>query len=416
MGNGIRFFFKPAMVVSGVLGCRLSLVLLAIAIACFASCMTWLALSATQSEATPLTSANDILVFSCTATFLLLYFLLGFLSHMQQQVQVLNCSAHDVISGDFTTSPFSSGHDDLSNIQNNLAHIAKEFDRLLKRVAESAAEAHSAAEAEAEVSNRTSSSSSQQAEAVASISTAIEEMSTSIATVAEQIRETDEASIQTQRLAENGVAVVNNTINSIQNISASVNQAIDLVDALGKRSDEISQIINVIEDIASQTNLLALNAAIEAARAGEHGRGFAVVSDEVRQLSIRTHDATEQVSSMITGVQAEVKNIINSIGEVNKEVGKSVEESERINKSLTEIREGASNTAGIMHAVATSIQEQTSVCEDIARSVETVSRMAETNCEDAAETKQTATYLETLSERVQTMVPSSTHSGKGETR
>ncbi len=406
MNSSLSFLFKPAIALIKILGCSRSLVSFAVVLLAFSICLTYLALSVTQQHS--LITNTDLILFSSLATFLLIYFLFGFLIYMKSRVQTLNTSAHDIISGNFTTSPFSTECDDLAKIQNNMAHIAKEFDRLLKRIAESVSEAHSAAGAESEIANRTSTSSSQQADAVASISAAIEQMSTSIASVAEQIKDTEQATIQTQGLAERGTTVVKNTISSIQNISSSVNQAVTLIDSLGKRSDEISQIISVIEAIASQTNLLALNAAIEAARAGEHGRGFAVVSDEVRQLAIRTHDATEQVSGMITGVQTEVKAIISSIGEVNNEVSKSVEESEKVNQSLTEIMEGANNTVAIMHVVASSVHEQNAVCEDIAKSVETVNRMAETNSEDADETKNTAIYLETLSERVQTMLPSNT--------
>ncbi len=239
-------------------------------------------------------------------------------------------------------------------------------------------------------------------------------MSTSIDGVTEQIKETEHASIHTQNLAEHGTIVVKNTVSSIQNISSSMNQAITLINSLGKRSDDISQIIRVIEDIASQTNLLALNAAIEAARAGEHGRGFAVVSDEVRQLAIRTHDATEQVSSMINGVQTEVKDIIKSIDGINNEVSNSVGKSDVINQSLSEIQDGAKNTVATMNIAAASIHEQRAVCEEIAKSMETVNHMAEANSEDADESKQTASYLETLSKRVMTMLPNNDTSNKGD--
>jgi len=410
--QAFSFFFRPAIKLSNMLGFSRSLILFALAMLAFSASLTYLAFSATQINAKPLTSSTDLIVFSSLATFLLLYFLIGFLIYMRKGVQTLNASAHDIISGNFSTSPFSTDSDDIAKIQNNLAHIAKEFDRLFKRISESASEAHCAAEAESEVSNKTSNSSSQQADAVSGVSAAIEQLSTSIGGVTEQIKETEQASTDTQKLAEQGSIIVKDTVNNIQNIEKSMNQAITLIDSLGKRSNEINQIISVIEEIASQTNLLALNAAIEAARAGEHGRGFAVVSDEVRQLAIRTHDATEQVSGMINGVQIEVKGIIKSITGVNDEVRSSAGKSDKINQSLSQIQEGAKNTVVIMHEAASSIHEQSAVCEEIARSIETISRMAETNSEDADETKQTANYLETLSKRVLTMLPNSATSDK----
>ncbi len=113
--------------------------------------------------------------------------------------------------------------------------------------------------------------------------------------------------------------------------------AVLLIGELGKRSDEIGQIIGVIDDIANQTNLLALDAAIDAARAGEQGRGFAVVAHEVRKLAERSSMATKEIVAMIRSIQTETKKAVIAIQEGKAEVQRGVDSTTMAGSALREV-------------------------------------------------------------------------------
>jgi len=197
--------------------------------------------------------------------------------------------------------------------------------------------------------------------------------------------------------AHNGARMVQLTIDGMQRIKDTVNTASEEITELGARSQEIGNIVEVIEDIAAQTNLLALNAAIEAARAGEQGRGFAVVADEVRRLAERVASATKEISDLITGIQRSVHSSVKVMAEgatetengarVAAEAGAALEEIlaavENVNTQMARISAGSEE-------MRTSGTEMVGVAGNVRGVVETVSE-AVTNIASVAEQNSSAT-------------------------
>ena len=148
------------------------------------------------------------------------------------------------------------------------------------------------------------------------VSTAMNEMSTSVADVAQNAVHAAQKTNETEANLQLSDEVMAKTIASIEALSKDVSQTTAVIQQLSAQSAEIGQVVEVIRGVAEQTNLLALNAAIEAARAGEQGRGFAVVADEVRTLASRTQDSTQMIQAMISrlheGVQATVSAMASS--------------------------------------------------------------------------------------------------------
>ena len=398
----------PATFVNQLLGCRLSLIIHSIFISTVIATLAFIASTHAAVE------RNDLIAFTLLAIVLSLYFLAGFYHYIKQQLEEIRTAVNQISSGNFSHIQASLSNDALSEVANSVTRLGMEFERMVTRINQAASETHSASRSEAEIAQHNAESTNRQAAATSEVATAIEEMTTSIGHVAEQINTIKQIAEETHHSSKEGEEVVTATLNSIEMISDAMQQATLKVNALGGRSEEISQIIDVIKGIANQTNLLALNAAIEAARAGEHGRGFAVVSDEVRQLAIRTHEATEKVSSMIGTIQSEIAGTIGSINQIDHQVASSIELSGQASHHLNAIRTGATTTVESMHTAASAITQQSQVCEEIAANVEAINQMAHTSSQDAIETKDTALYLETLSQRVIATLPSIQQAGRQE--
>ncbi|MDP1994836.1 MAG: methyl-accepting chemotaxis protein, partial [Ignavibacteria bacterium] len=194
-------------------------------------------------------------------------------------------------------------------------------------------------------------------------------------------------------IAKEGGKVVNETIAGMNRISEVVRKSAETVNELGKGSDQIGEIVQVINDIADQTNLLALNAAIEAARAGEQGRGFAVVADEVRKLAERTTKATKEIAVMIKQIQKDTGGAVESMNKGTEEVEKGKVLADKAGASLKEIIIGVEEVVDMSTQVAAASEEQSSAAEQISKNIEAISSVTH---QSAAGVQQIARAAEDL--------------------
>lgn len=168
-----------------------------------------------------------------------------------------------------------------------------------------------------------------------SLKSGVTETQTSLQNVLTESNGVAEYSIKAAESAEDGLGMSTQALDQIEVLYEKMQVASGLVDSLTQRSNEITSVISLIDDIAEQTNLLALNAAIEAARAGEHGRGFAVVADEVRKLAEKTQKATKEIAVVVKSMQQEANDIQTS--------------TEETNEATSNVREGIMKLHGIVN-------------------------------------------------------------------
>lgn len=219
----------------------------------------------------------------------------------------------------------------------------------------------------------------QQSEQAANVSAAVVEMTSNIVESNRAMNRAVEKARASGESAQEGGDVVVQTIEGMNKIADVVQQSANTVHNLGKSSEEIGEIIQVINDIADQTNLLALNAAIEAARAGEQGRGFAVVADEVRKLAERTAEATKQISTMIKKIQRETAGAVSVMEQGTKEVENGKKLADKAGSSLREIISMSNEVQIIITQLAGASAEQETTSEDIARNIQNISNVATEN-------------------------------------
>jgi methyl-accepting chemotaxis protein len=161
----------------------------------------------------------------------------------------------------------------------------------------------------------------------------------------------------------------------MERIRSNVHRAGEVISKLGSSSEEIGQILNVIDDIAEQTNLLALNAAIIAAQAGEHGKGFAVVAEEIRQLAERTASSTKEIDTLIKTVQHDVSNAVQTMGSGSQTVEEGVNLSRQANESLKKIFASARSSSDMSREIAKATGEQSKGIQSINQAIEQVREM-----------------------------------------
>jgi methyl-accepting chemotaxis protein len=187
------------------------------------------------------------------------------------------------------------------------------------------------------------------------------------------------AAVQSLQIAQKGGAAVAKAIDGMKRIQEAVTDSADKITELGKQSQQIGEIIQVIDDIAAQTNLLALNAAIEAARAGEHGKGFAVVADEVRKLAERSGNATKEIASLITSIQNVTQVVVKSMELGTREVSSGVIIASEAGDSLNEILVSVEKSGTEVEVIALAMKEISFSTNEVSKAAESVAAITEEN-------------------------------------
>jgi methyl-accepting chemotaxis protein len=245
------------------------------------------------------------------------------------------------------------------------------------------------------------------------VAAALEQVNASLNGVAGNAVDSQGLSRRTNDLSLQGESVAARAAEETAAIAAAVRDSAHAISSLSVRSDQISQVVKVIRDIADQTNLLALNAAIEAARAGEQGRGFAVVADEVRKLAERTSQATLEIGAMIETIQKETAGAVEGMRGGSERVDQGVRLVREVASALAEIRAAAEQTATKSAEITSAMNEQNSAGQEITNNVERIAQMAEENSAAAARSQQTVDRLDSLARDLASLTAGLRTEGRG---
>ncbi|MGB0732761.1 MAG: methyl-accepting chemotaxis protein [Pontibacterium sp.] len=281
----------------------------------------------------------------------------------------------------------------LDHFQDGLSQVGQ----TVYRLGRSSQHIHSVAE-----ENQTAFKSQKQA--TMSVADAMVNMDESTSAVAHSANQTVEASDIALSESQDGVKITDAAIAAIAQMRADINGATEVIQQLDNDSQNVSSVLEVIQNIAEQTNLLALNAAIEAARAGEKGKGFAVVSDEVRSLAIRTHESTSQVTEIIHKLQDQAKHATQVMQQAHNSAEGCVGQIQESAQSLNKIASQMHQINTLNHTVANAVQSQATMTKGVEESVYTIADKAETASLQSSRLGQVSNELGSLANELDLLV------------
>ncbi len=232
------------------------------------------------------------------------------------------------------------------------------------------------------------------------IATAIEQMNTTVAEVAQHCYDAVDASQKADGAVRHGRQIVSQLRHGIDSQAREMGSASQTITELQQQTGNIGAVLSVIGGIADQTNLLALNAAIEAARAGEQGRGFAVVADEVRTLASRTQDSTSEIRQMIEKLQAAAAATVSIIQQGEQSNQQSVQNADQADAALNAIIDSVVTINTMNSLISRAAEEQSGVSNTIASSSHRIATAAEDSQQRANETQQVSVRLQQLAQQL----------------
>lgn len=235
------------------------------------------------------------------------------------------------------------------------------------------------AETQEEAVNMTQQGINQQHQQLSSIAASTTQLYTTVQDIAQRTHDTKQKVTETHHICKTAKSAMQQTALTVQQLASEVQGAAATADNLATEAERIGAVMTEIQGIADQTNLLALNAAIEAARAGEHGRGFAVVADEVRALSSRTHNATEQIKQSVTEIQQTLLGWGKVMQQSRQQAESCVTNTRHSEQQLSDIAQMVDNIAHLSAQIATAASQQGVVAEDVQNNVVEIRNIAEAN-------------------------------------
>lgn len=262
----------------------------------------------------------------------------------------------------------------------------------------------SAAEVTQASTQKLTKSSQKQAREIANVTSAISDMSISIQQVAEHASSSAKVAQQSVNIAHKGAQAVNRTTDGMDTIREQIQETSKRIKRLGESSQEIGDIVGLINEIADQTNILALNAAIQASTAGEAGRGFAVVADEVQRLSERASTATKQIEALVKTIQSDTNEAVISMEQSTSNVVSGAKLAAKAGEALAEIESVSDNLDVLIQNIADATDKQTVAANNVTRTMNIIQEITMQTSESASHTASWVGKLTTLARQLKRSV------------
>jgi twitching motility protein PilJ len=300
----------------------------------------------------------------------------------------------DLADGDLTTEATVT-EDFTGAIADSINFAIDQMRGLVRAIRDTALQVASSAQETQKVAIQLAESSEHQAQEIAGASAAVNEMAVSIDQVSSNAAESAVVAERSVTIAKKGAEVVQNTINGMDTIREQIQETSKRIKRLGESSQEIGDIVSLINDIADQTNILSLNAAIQASMAGDAGRGFAVVADEVQRLAERSSAATKQIEALVKTTQTDTNEAVISMEHTTAEVVRGARLAQDAGVALEEIETVSMNLADLIQNISNASRQQSLSAGHISN---TMNVIQEITSQTSAGTNTTARSIGNLAE------------------
>jgi methyl-accepting chemotaxis protein len=294
--------------------------------------------------------------------------------------------------------------DTLGVLADSFNYMIEELAKVVGRVQATAVQVTNATRRILDRSAELAQASEAQVEQISQTSKAVEALATFIQDVAQNALLSAETAQEALRDATKGQQAVRQTIEGMMAIRENVQETSKKIKRLGERSNEISEIVRIIDDIADQTNLLALNAAIQSAMAGEHGRGFAVVADEIRLLAERSTESTKRIATLVKSIQGDTYEAVVAMEDSTQEVVKGSQLADEAGRALNSIYSAVERQTQMIEGIARAANDQTAVADAVAAAMARISEIIRQTDAGTQEAAVSVSYLAELSEQLRSSV------------
>ena len=294
--------------------------------------------------------------------------------------------------------------DTLGVLADSFNYMIEELAKVVGRVQATAMQVTNATRRILDRSDELAQASATQVEQISHTTEAVEALAIFIQNVARNAQLSAEAAQDALRNANSGQQAVRQSIDGMLVIRENVQETSKKIKRLGERSNEIGEIVRIIEDIADQTNLLALNAAIQSAMAGEHGRGFAVVADEIRLLAERSTESTKRIATLVKSIQGDTFEAVVAMEDSTQEVVKGSQLADEAGRALNSIYTAVERQAQMIETIAHAANEQAQVSENAAIAMGQISEITRQTNIGTQEAAMSVSYLAELADQLRASV------------
>ncbi|CAM3632708.1 Methyl-accepting chemotaxis protein PctB [Vibrio aerogenes CECT 7868] len=311
----------------------------------------------------------------------------------------LQSAMHEIARGNLSVKVKVDGHNELGVLAQDVNATVGQLSDTVETLNRISNEVATAATELATVMTQSSSNFDQEKDQIEQVASAVSQLEVTATSVTGNAHDANTAVFEAGKMAMNSLDMFEESGRASTKMAEQISDAAQMISDLQAQSEQIGQVIEVIEDISEQTNLLALNAAIEAARAGESGRGFAVVADEVRMLAARTQDSTQEIQEIIENLQKKSGDANESMTTSLSMLNSSQALTAKVRGALNDIAASISELENVNTQVASSSEEQQEVTSDINKNIVNIYELVTQNVSGVTQSAEASLELSVLAEQ-----------------